>query len=271
MSGDREQFNGDASVLYQTAVRTPLPTPDDERVFHENMMNVADAREQRAEMLADPDVPLLAAYEAEQERLAESFERRLRHLTGDDYTEVAMAYHDGERDDRIGALTSYYLEALWRIQQRTTISEMLFFPLILRYPDSFTVNVRFASGYTTTESVWYESPEHMSEELEADHADTYYSESLYSQKQAAAYVRQTAQIIREEFPAPDEMSFEEHKFGGIVSAGGRKGPVFTSMLERVEPDPGRFDEPVEKPTLVEAGLEAVQTEQELLPESEVVL
>ena len=182
-----------------------------------------------------------------------------------------MAYHDGERDDRIGALTSYYMEALWRIQQRTTISEMLFFPIILRYPDSFTVNVRFASGYTTRESVWYESPEHMSEELEDDHAETYYSESLHSQKQAAEYVRETAAVIRDQFPDPDETSFEERKYGGIVSAGGRKGPVFTSMLEPVEPDPTRFDEPVTEPTLVEAGEEADRTEQALLPEGEVIL
>lgn len=271
MTSGREQFTGDASVLCQNAVRTPLPTPDAERVFYENMLTVADARERRAEMLADPDVPLLAAYEAEQDRIAVSFERRLRQIAGDDYTDVAMAYHRGERDDRIGALTSYYLEALWRIQQRTTISEMLFFPIILRYPDSFTVNVRFASGYTTTESVWYESPEHMSEELDDDYAETYYSESTYSQQQAAAYVRETAQIIREQFPHPDETPFEERKYGGIVSAGGRKGPIFTSMLEAVEPDPNRFDDPVEKPTLVPAGDEAARTETTLLPDGEVIL
>ncbi|WP_411963196.1 hypothetical protein [Haloferax sp. YSMS24] len=271
MTGRQERFHGDASVLYQNAVRTPLQTPAAERFFYENMMTVADAREQRAEMLADPDVPLLAAYEAEQDRITESFERRLRHFAGDDYTEVAMAYHHGERNDRIGALTSYYLEALWRIQQRTTIADMLFFPIILRYPDSFTVNVRFASGYTTTESIWYESPEHMTEELDDEYADTYYSESLHSQQHAADYVRETAQIIREQFPDPDETPFEERKYGGIVSAGGRKGPVFTSMLEAVEPDPNRFDGPVEDPMLVEAGVEAAQTEATLLPDDEVVL
>ena len=86
MSGGPEQFNGDASVLYQKAVRTPLPNEDAERVFYDNMMTVADGRERRAEMLADTDVPLLAAYEAEQERIVASFERRLRQLAGDDYT-----------------------------------------------------------------------------------------------------------------------------------------------------------------------------------------
>jgi len=75
-----------------------------------------------------------------------------------------MAYNRGERDDRIGALAAYYFEGAWRIQQHTTITDMLFSPLTLRYPDSFTLNIRFASGYTTRESVCYESPEHSAEE-----------------------------------------------------------------------------------------------------------
>jgi hypothetical protein len=214
---------------------------------------------------------LLAAYDAELNRLSKTFERRLERLAGPDYREVAMAYQRGERDDRIGRLTSYYLEALWRIQQRTTVVDMLFFPIILRYPDSFTVNVRFASGYTTTESVRYESPEHSSEELAHDHLQTYHDESAYSQKQAAEYVRETAQIIREEFPDPDQAPFEERKYGGIVSAGGRRGSSFSTMLERVDPDPNRFTETVDAPTLVEEGEEARRTEREFLLEGQVLL
>ncbi|KTG08229.1 hypothetical protein [Haloferax profundi] len=271
MTERRDRFTGDAGILYHTAVRTPLSTKQAERVFYENMMNVADAREQRAEMLADPDVPLLAAYEAELDRVATSFKRRLRHIAGEEYAEVAMAYHRGERDDRTGRLTAYYMEGLWRIQERTTITDMLFFPLILRYPDSFTVNVRFASGYKTTESVVYESPEHSTEELDDEHAETYYNESQYSQREAAEYVHETAQLIREEFPNPDETPFEERKYGGIVSAGGRRKSAFSSMLTSVEPDPNRFDEPISEPMLVDAGREADRTERELLPACEVIL
>lgn len=271
MGGQRDRFNGDAEVLHGRAIRTPLPTTDAERVFHENMMAVADARERKAELLADPDVSLLTAYETELDHVAESFKRRLRHIAGDDYTEVAMAYHRGERDDRTGALTSYYLEGLWRIQQRTTVTDMLFSPIILRYPDSFTVNLRFASGYTTAESVLYESPEQLTEELDDTHAETYYEESLYSQKQAADYISETAQTIREEFPDPDETSFEERKYGGIVSAGGRQGSVFSSILKRIEPDPNRFAGSVDEPILVNEGTEAKRTARELLPNGEVIL
>lgn len=271
MSGQRGRFNGDTRVLQQYAVRTPLPDEDAERMFYENMQRVADARERRAEMLLDPNVSLLDAYETELDRIAGTFERRLRHFAGDDFRSVAMAYNRGERDDRIGALTAYYFEALWRIQQRTTVTDMLFFPIILRYPDCFTMNVRFASGHTTTESVLFESPEHMSEELDHEHAETYYAESYYTQKQAAEYIRETAQIIREEFPNPEETSFEERKYGGIVSAGGRKGSVFSAMLKRVEPDRDRFSAGVDGPCLVKEGEEARRTERELLLDGEVLI
>ncbi|MDS0475810.1 hypothetical protein [Natrinema sp. 1APR25-10V2] len=270
MDGRQDRFTGDTEVLHQRAVRIPLPDAEAERVFHENMMTVADARERKADLLADPDSPVLSAYEAERDRIAETFERRLRRIAGDDYREVAMAYNRGERDDRIGALAAYYFEGAWRAQQRTTITEMVFAPLILRYPDCFTMNMRFASGYTTPRSIRYESPEHSSEELDDEHAERYYKESRYSQQQAATYLQETAEIIREEFPDPDETSFEERKYGGIVSASGRRGSTFSALLERVEPDPDRFSDPVDEPTLVEAGPEAKRTERELLCESEVV-
>lgn len=270
MRVEQERFTGDAGVLHQRAVRIPLPDEDAERMFHRNMMTVAAARERKADLLADPDVPLLAAYEVELDRVAESFERRLRRIAGDEYHAAAMAYNRGERDDRIGALAAYYLEGLWRIQQRTTITEMMFSPLIVRYPDSFTMNIRFASGYTTPESVRYESPEHSSEELADEHAEAYYEDSLYSQQQAADYVRETAGIIREQFPDPDATAFEDRKYGGIVSAGGRRGSAFSTLLQRVEPDPDRFSDPVDEPTLVDAGPEAKRTERELFPHCDIV-
>jgi len=271
MDGERDRFNGDTKVLHQRAVRAPLPDRAAERVFHENMMIVADAQERKAELLADSEVPLPVAYEEELDAIAESFEQRLRRIAGDGYEEIAMAYFRGERDDRLGELAAYYFEGLWRIQQRATITDMMFSPVILRYPDSFTVNIRFTPGYTTTESVYYESPEHCTEELADEYATTYYEESRYSQQQAAAYLREAAQTIREQFPDPDDTPFDERKYGGIVSAGGRRGSVFTSMLEPLEPAPNRFSEPIDEPTLVEAGPEAKRTERELLRNDAIVL
>ncbi|WP_339104002.1 hypothetical protein [Haloterrigena salinisoli] len=270
MEGQQERFNGDARVLHQRAVRIPLPDLEAERLFHENMMTIAEAQERKADLLADPDVPLLTAYEEEFAHAAESFQRRLEQIAGENYDEVAMAYFRGDRDDRVAEIAAYYVEGGWRIQQWHTVSEMVYAPLIVRYPDCFTMNVRFASGFTTPAAIDYESPEHSSEELAADHAETYYEESQYTQRQAAEYVRETADLIREEFPDPDDTPLEEREYGGIVSAGGRRGSVFSEVAERVEPDPDRFSEPVCKPTLVEAGPEARRTERELGLENEIV-
>ena len=130
---------------------------------------------------------------------------------------------------------------------------MLFFPLILRYPDSFTVNLRFTDDYTTTESIPFESPEHTTVDAEETYSQQYFNESQYEQKQAAEYLRQTAQIIRDEFPSPDEAPVSERNYGGIVSAGGRHESEFSEMLARVTPDPNRFSEAVTEPTLVVHG------------------
>jgi len=270
MSGRQGRFNGDTRLLHQRAVRIPLPDREAERLFHENMTTIADALERKAELLADPDVTVLDAYEAQFDHATQSFERRLRRIVGDDYEAVARAYHRGERDDRIGAIAAYYLEGAWRAQQQATITDMLYAPLVLRYPDSFTLNIRFASGHKTAEAVRYESPEHSTEELDEEYAETYYDESCYSQRRAAAYLEQGAEIIREEFPDPDETSFEERRYGGVISASGRRGSVFSAMIERVEPDPDRFEEPIDEPTLVEAGPEARRTERNYLRDSEVV-
>ncbi len=271
MGYQRERFNGSIDVLHERAVRTPLPDKEAEREFHQNMMRVADGLDRKAEMLADPDVSLLTAYERELEAIAESYRSRLQRVVGDEYESVALSYARGERDDPFAAIAAYYLEGLWRMQQRITVSEMLFFPIILRYPDCFTVNIRFAAGHTTSESIRYESPEHLVEELNDTHAELYTSECLYSQKEAAEELEAFAEIIREEFPDPDEVPFEERKTGGIVSAGGRKGSEFSSMLKRVEPDVDRFEDIMTEATLVQEGAEAKRTEEELLPEGTFVL
>jgi hypothetical protein len=271
MGNDGKPFNGNVGVLHERAVLTPLPDVDAEREFHRNMMNVAAAQERKAEMLADPDVRLLEAYERQLEGIAETYRQRCLRVAGEEYESVALAYARGERDDDTAAIAAYYLEGLWRMQQRITVSDMLFFPIILRYPDCFTVNLRFASGHRTTRSVLYESPEHLVEELDAQSALTYSAESHYTQREAAEEIAATAAYIREAFPDPDETSFEERKTGGIVSGGGRKGSVFSSMLERVEPDVDRFETVPASPTLVEAGPEAERTERELLPEGTFVL
>lgn len=271
MGSQRERYNGSLDVLHGRAVVTPLPDEDAEREFHRNMMRVADAQERKAAMLADPDMPLLEAYEREMEGIAETYRNRLRSVAGEDYESVAFAYARGERDDAVGAIAAYYLEGIWRMQQRITVSDMLFFPIILRYPDCFTVNLRFAAGHRTTRSVLYESPEHLTERLEAEHAATYAEESLYTQREAAKLIEETAEILREEFPHPDEVPFEERRYGGIVCGGGRKDTVFSSMLERVDPDPNRFAEAPTEPGLVESGPEAERTEREFLPEGAFVL
>lgn len=269
--GSEHCFNGDAGVLHQRAVRTPLPDEDAERLFHENMLTVADARERKGDLLADPNVPVTEAYESELESVAETFRRRLRHIAGEEYERAARAYRRGERDDRVGALASYYVEGLWRIQQRSTVTDLVYFPLILRYPDSFTVNIRFASGHATPNSLRYESPQHAETRPEEGYAQQYFQESQYEQARAAEYLRETAETIREEFPAPDETTFEERKYGGIVSAGGRHGSEFSEMLTRVTPDPDRFDGPVEQATLVPTGPEARRTAQAFLADGETVL
>ena len=271
MSGQRDRFGGSMDVLFGKADLVPLPDEEAERLFYQNMMTVADAQERKAEMLSDSETTVFEAHERQLERIAKSYERRCRQLAGDDYEETAMAYQRGDRNDHVGALTAYYFEGLWRMQQYATITDTMFFPIILRYPNCVTVNIRFAGGHTTTKSLVYESPEHSTEELDDEHVEQYYHEGLYSQKQAAKAIREHAQIVREQFPDPDEVPFEERKYGGIVSGIGRRGPVFSTMLESVEPDPDRFSEPPDHPMLVDEGPEAKQTTRELLPDGSFVV
>ncbi|MFB6077603.1 MAG: hypothetical protein ABEJ80_01320 [Halarchaeum sp.] len=250
------------------AVRTPLPDVAAERIFYEHMAAVADARELKADLLADPDVPPVAAYENEFERIAETFEDRLREVGGEDYRSVAAAYARGERDDRTARLVAYYTESLWCLQERNTIADVIYCPLILRYPDSFTVNVRFAVG-SVHQGVRFESPEH-AETLDDDYRERYYAESSYSQREAAEYIRETAQILREQFPDPDETSFDQRAYGGIAAAAGRDGATFTDVLRAVDPDPARFDVAPDAPAIVPAGPEADRVAETLLSNARVV-
>jgi hypothetical protein len=268
LQGDRSV--GAGKVLHQHAVRAPLRTPTAERRFHETMMAVADARERKAALLADPRTSVLDAYETALDELTERFERTVRDVSTDDYEAVAMAYQRGDRNDPFGAVCAYFLEGVWRVQQRLTVTDMLFSPLVLRYPESVTVNLRFATGYTTPDSVRFESAEHLAEDLDEKHARMYRRDCLHSQKRAAEYVEASAELIREAFPDPSETPFESRKLGGVVAASGRKGPVFTSYLDRVDPDPTRFAEPVEEPKVVRAGPEAKRTTRELFADAVVL-
>jgi hypothetical protein len=268
--GDGRLADG-SGVLHGRSVRIPLPDELAERRFHENMEAIAEGRKRKADLLADPTVSVAQAYETEFRRIAETFEHYLRRIAGEEYDRVAREYLRGERDDRVGALTAYYLEGLWRIQQRSTISELLFFPIILRYPDSFTVNLRFVGAYSTTESILFESPEHADTGAGCVLDQQYFDESQYEQERAAEYLRQTAQVIREQFPHPDEAPFEARKYGGIVAAGGRRGSVFTEMLTPVAPDPDRFSESVDEATLVPAGPEAQQTFERYVPGTKQII
>lgn len=270
MSKQWSPNNVDTHILHGRAIRIPLPSEEAERQFHLNMEIVAVAQERKAELLADPNASILDAFEEQLEGIARSYENSLIQNIGEEYDGVARAYVRGERNDGIAGMAAYLQEALWRLEQLYTVTEGTFFPVILRYPHCCTVNIRFTNGYVTERSIRYESPEHSFEDLDEEYAETYHGESLWSQKQAARHIEATAQIIREEFPDPSEVDFEERKTGGIVSAVGRQGSEFSSGLERVEPDPSRFDDAVAGPELVEESSIAKQTEQDWLPDDAVV-
>ncbi len=271
METQKPSFAGSARALHRRAVKIPLPNEEAELSFHRNMANVADAQERKAEMIANPGTSLLDAYEHQLDGIAESYELSLQENVGEDYEAVARSYLLGERSDGIAAMAAYLLEGVWRLQQLFTITDAMFFPVVLRYPRCCTVNIRFASGHATKNAVLYESPEHSHEDLEGEHWETYQYESRWSQKQAAREIRSTARIIRDEFPDPRGRDFEDRKTGGIVSAFGRRGSVFSSAIERVAPDPNRFGEHSAMPELIDESPIAKRTEREWLTDGHVVL
>lgn len=259
------------SVLCGQAVRMPLPDLDAERTLHENMERIAAAGERKADLLADPDVPLTDAYEYELDEMSTSFEHRLQQIAGDGYNDVANAYLQGERDDWVGALATYYRECYYRLQERFTVDDQIWFLVVLQYPDSFTVNLGFAEGEVASEAVRYESPRHDDTDLDDRHRDRYHAECQYSQRQAADYLREQVACIREAFPDPETTTREERTGGGFVHVNGRHGPVFSEYLGSVTPALDRFDDPASEPGLVPEGPTAEQAKEELLVDAEFVV
>lgn len=271
MSRQKPRFTGDARLLHRRAIRIPLPNEEAEFGLHRNMATVAAAQERKAAMLRDPQVSILEVYERQLEGIEQSYRDAVELDAGDDFEQAAQEYTTGERTDGVAAMAAYLLEAIWRIEQMFTVTDMVVFPLVLRYPHYCTVNVRFVRGNLTDNVVWYESPEHSEEDLDDEYAEVYHSESQYSQKEAADHIEATARQVREQFPDPRETTFEERCVGGIVSAFGRRGSAFCSGLEPVTPDPDRFEETVTEPTIIEESPVAKQTEEEWLADDAVLL
>jgi hypothetical protein len=256
------------NVLYQQAVRVPLPDCDAERVFYEHMMRVADALVHKSDLLADPDVPLTEAYEYELSELHQRFKHRLQRVANADYHDVADAYIRGERDDWAGALATYYRECYYRLQERYTHDDQVFFLLVLRYPDCVTANLGFADGDVSDDAVRYESVTHT--DIDEEYRERYYAECQYAQREAAEYICERVPCIRESFPDPDTTPFEERNYGGFVHITGRSGAVFSELLEDVRPDPDRFDDSVPTPGLVPEGPEAKRTKRKYLDDADFV-
>ncbi|TKX76016.1 hypothetical protein EXE46_00420 [Halorubrum sp. GN11_10-6_MGM] len=267
----RDRLDVGADMLRRQAVRIPLPDTEAERDLHENMARIADAGERKSRLLDDPDVPLTEVYEDELDEMRRSFEYRLQQVAGEEYYEVATAYLDGERDDWVGALAAYYLECYYRLQERYTVDEQIFFLLILRYPDCFTVNLSFLSGGIEGDAVRYESPALADADLTDRGREQYYADSQYSQHEAAEYLRERVGSIREAFPDPDTTSVERRRYGGFVHLTGRQGPTFAELLDSCAPDPDRFDEPAARPSIVSEGPEAKRAKRTLLTDAEVLI
>ena len=266
-----DRVESGSEILHQRAVRIPLPDVDAERSFHQNMMRIAAAGDRKSKLLDDPDVPLTEVYEDELDEMRQSFEHRLQQVAGENYYDVATAYLDGERDDWIGALAAYYLECYYRLQERYTVDEQIFFLLILRYPESFTVNLSFLTGDFGSEGVTYESSTHVGGDLNEHDREQVHADCQYSQHKAAEYLREHVDCIRAAVPDPDTTSFEQRRYGGFVHITGRQGPTFEEVLESLSPDPDRFDDEPSTPGLVAEGPEAKRAKRELLTDAEVVI
>ena len=269
--GWRERLNSGTDMLRQRAVRIPLPDVDAERDLHENMMRIADAGERKSGLLDDPDVPLTEVYEDELDEMRGSFEYRLQQVAGEDYYDVATAYLDGDRDDWVGALAAYYLECCYRLQERYTVDEQIFFLVILRYPDCFTVNLSFLTGDVSDDAVRYESSTLTEADLTDSDQEQYYADSQYSQHKAAEYLRENVDCIRDAFRDPDSTPMEQRQYGGFVHLTGRRGPTFAEVLDSLSPDPERFDDEASTPGIVPEGPEAKRAKRDLLTDTDVLL
>jgi len=265
----RERIDDGSELLRDRAVRIPLPDVEAERSLHENMMRIADAGERKSELLDNPDVPLTEVYEDELAEMKRSFEHRLQQVAGEEYYDVATAYIDGERDDWIGALAVYYLECYFRLQERYTVDEQLFCLKVLRYPDCFTVNLSFLVGDIGSDAVRYESAKHVDANLDERAREQHFGDCQYSQHEAAAYLRERIDCIRDAFPDPEATPFDQRRRGGFIHITGRDGPVFAEVLESLSPDLDRFDEPATTPGLVAEGPEAKRAKRTYFDDAEV--
>ncbi len=248
-----------------------MPTVEAEVEFHHNMWRVAESVERKAEMIADPRVSIHDACDQQFERIRASYETTLERFVGDEYESVAHAYFEGERTDGGAVLAGYLYEALWRLQQLYSVSDLTFFPVVLRYPRCCTINTRFVHGQVVENTVLYESPEHSAVCPDESYAEIYHDDSRWSQKQAAEHLAASAQAIRDRFPDPREAPDDERRAGGVVSVFGRRGSAFTTGLELVDTDPDRFDDEVDEPTLVGESPVARRTEREWLPRGATLL
>jgi len=271
MTDWRERMESGSEILRRQAVRIPLPDVETERSVHENMMRIAAAGERKSKLLDDPDVPLTEVYEDELDEMRQSFEHRLQQVAGENYYEVATAYLDGERDDWIGALAAYYLECYYRLQERYTVDEQIFFLLILRYPDCLTINLSFLTGEICSAGVRYESSKHVESDLNEDEKEQLYADCQYSQHDASDYLRKKVSCIREAFPDPDATPVEQRQRGGFVHITGRQGATFAEILDSISPDPDRFDDTAAEPGLVSEGPEAKRAKREFLTDTTVVI
>ncbi|QSG12934.1 Uncharacterized protein HSBGL_2530 [Halapricum desulfuricans] len=271
MNNWSDRLKASSKILRRQAVRIPLPDVEAERSFHQNMMRIAAAGERKSTLLDDPDVPLTEVYEDELHEMRQSFEHRLQQVAGEDYYDVATAYLDGERDDWIGALAAYYLECYYRLQEHYTVDEQIFFLAILRYPKSFTVNLSFLTGDFSADAVSYESSKHVEADLDEHEQEQLHADCQYSQHEAAKYIREHIDCIREAVPDPDTTPFEQRQYGGFVHITGRQGSTFKEVLEYLSPDPDRFDDEPSTPGLVPEGPEAKRAKETFLIDAEVVI
>ena len=267
---ERRRVETAVNALDGRAVRIPLSDTDAERAFHEQMTRVVEIALAKSDLLADPDVPLVEAYEHELERVRRQFIHRLRRLTGQHYDAVADAYVRGERDDWIGALAVYYRECYCRLQERYTVNDQTVCSVVVRYPDSVTINLSFAAGALSPEAVRYESSTLGETELEPRHREQYHSDCQRSQREAAEYIREHSRHVQEAFPDPETVTSDDDGYGGYVHLTGRRGAVFTEHLGPVDPDPRRFDEPPPEPELVPEGPEAKRVRRELLEDPSAI-
>jgi hypothetical protein len=157
---------------------------------------------------------------------------------------------------------SQYRQCYCRLQERYTLNNRILSSIVIRYSDSFTVNLRFVDGDVTPEAVRYESSTLGETDLDNRYRGQYHDDCQYSQREAAEYIRENVDHVRAVAPDPDAAA-ETDRYGGYVHLTGRHGSVFSEYFGPVDPDPRRFDEPAAEPQLIPEGAEAERVTREL--------